>query len=290
MDLAAARARRESVTEGAGGRQGAATAERPVVSHGVQERLAEKRAMRRRRAWTRALVWIVSLAALGGLVWVAFFSDVLALDPDQVEVVGVGEYVDAEQVDAVVSSAAGVPLPRVATGDLREQVLALRGVGDVEVSREWPRGLRVEVTPRTPAAAVPDDGGFALLDADGVEVASVKRAPAGLPQIDLPLAEVREESSGGGRRTLNSALVVLNAMPEALRERVRHVGAETQDDVMVTLDDGTVVEWGGADDVALKVRVLELLMAAPESAGAATYDVSAPRMPITRGTLAPSDG
>ena len=73
-----------------------------------------------------------------------------------------------------------------------------------------------------------------------------------------------------------------NMLPH-LESRGGIVGRITgQDTVHLVLADGAQVEWGSADDTALKARVLQTLRAAPASAGAAVYDVSAPTMPITR--------
>jgi len=42
------------------------------------------------------------------------------------------------------------------------------------------------------------------------------------------------------------------------------------------------VEWGSADQNALKARVVQTLRNAEASRGAAVFDVSAPTTPITR--------
>ena len=199
----------------------------------------------------------------------------LGLDLDKVTVSGEGTVIDPQQVRDVVAAADGVPLPRLDTVALREQVLDLNGVRDVEIRRAWPSGLAVLLESREPVVAVPVDDGFALLDADGVHVRTDPVVPEGLPEIDAPLDDQ-------GARALDAALVLLNALPADLHAQVAEVSAPTRDAVRMTLRDGVVVEWGSSEEAALKVRVLQTLRAVPENAGVTVYDVSAPRLPVTR--------
>ncbi|NCT89968.1 FtsQ-type POTRA domain-containing protein [Cellulomonas sp. APG4] len=253
-----------------------APARPPVVSTGSAARFAERVALRRRLArrkvgWAAAVVAV--LAAAG---WLLLLSPVLALDAARIEVSGEGTVVDAAVVREVVARHDGTPLPRLDTVALRREVLDVPGVRAAEVARLWPHGVSVTVVSREPVAAVPHaDGGVALLDADGVQVGRSDAAPEGLPLVEVPLDEP-------GARTLTAVLTVLRQLPEALAAEVVAVSARTQDTVRLTLDDGAVVEWGSADQGALKARVLETLRAAEASAGVSVYDVSAPTLPITR--------
>lgn len=213
--------------------------------------------------------------ALAAVAWVLLLSPVLALDAGRIEVVGQGSVVDADVVREVVARHDGTPLPRLDTVALRRAVLDVPGVRAAEVARVWPHGVSVTVVSREPVAAVPHaDGGVALLDTDGVQVGRAEAAPEGLPVVDVPLDE--------GPRTLTAVLTVLQQLPDELAAEVGTVAARTQDTVRLTLRDGAVVEWGSADQGALKARVLQTLRTAPASAGASVYDVSAPTLPITR--------
>jgi cell division protein FtsQ len=207
------------------------------------------------------------------------FSPLLAVKPAKVRVSGYGAYTDQTQVAAIVAQVHGVPLPRLNTGALSRQLREVTGVKDATVTRRWPGGLTVRITPRDPVAAVPKDGAFALVDVDGVTVTTAPTAPtapAGLPAIEAPLGD------GGGARPMLAALVILDAMPAELRAEVAKVAAPTQDSVQMTLTSGVVIDWGGSAQVALKVRVLQVLRGLPQNAAVTYFDVSAPAMPITR--------
>lgn len=245
----------------------------PVVSTAMADRLAERDAMRRHRLRRRALGAVGGAAAAGAALWVVLFSPVLGLDPQEVVVTGEGTTVDVGQVRAVLDAQAGVPLPRLDTVALREQVLDLGGVKDVRILRTWPDGLDVALTARVPVAAVPDGGAWVLLDGEGVRVGTAEQVPEGLPEVSVPL-------DADSARSLRAALVVLAALPDDLRTQVASVGAQTQDDVEMTLHDGVTVRWGGGEQVNLKVKVVQTLRAAaPE---ARVIDVSSPELPVTR--------
>ena len=246
-----------------------------VVSTGMADRLAEKAAMRRHRLRNRVLLWTAVLLAVVAVVWVALFSPLLGADPAKVEISGEGSVIDVAQVQEVVAGVSGVPLPRVDTVGLREQILGLNGVRDVRILRVWPDALSVTLESREPVAAVPHEGRYALLDRDGVQVSTVDAVPDGLPEIGVTLDEQ-------GARSLRAARIVLNVLPPELRAEVAEVTAPTQDAVQMRLRDGALVEWGNEEDAALKVEVLQALRALPENQGATLFDVSAPTMPITR--------
>lgn len=218
-----------------------------------------------------------SVVAVGALAWVLLLSPVLALDTAQVRVTGAGTVVAVEQVQAVVDVEGGTPLTRLDTAALRTALLDVPGVRDATVSRDWPHGLTVALVSREPVAAVPEEAeadvvpGYALVDSEGVQVGRADAPPEGLPVVDVPLGE---------SRILAAALGVLEALPEALLADVGSVSAGTQDTVRFVLRDGAEVEWGSAQDGDLKAAVLQALRAAPETAGSARYDVSAPTMPV----------
>jgi cell division protein FtsQ len=259
----------------------------PVVSQGSVARFAERARARQRMAWRQILLTVGGVLLAGLLAWGLLFSPLLALDAEQVEVSGAGTVVAVDQVRAVVDAEAGTPLTRLDTAALRTALLDVPGVRDVTVSRNWPHGLTVALESREPVAAVPESTdvaeqaegaaeasegtGYALVDQDGVQVGRADAPPEGLPVVQVPVGEAR---------ILASTLGVLESLPADLLAAIGQVSASSQDTVQLVLRDGATVEWGSDQDSALKVAVLQALRAAPETAGAARYDVTAPTMPV----------
>ncbi len=229
--------------------------------------------MRRHRWWRRVLAGTACGVAAAVLAWAVFWSPALALDPSEVTIDGEGTTVDVGQVREVVVAQAGVPLPRIDTVALRGEILELDGVKDVRISRAWPTGLDFVLTSREPVAAVPHDGGYVLLDPEGVEVGTAEEPPEGLAVVEAPLDEA-------GARALQAAMHVLAALPAELSAQVARVTAETQDDVETVLADGRTVRWGGAARIALKVEVARTLLEVEP--GARVVDVSSPDLPVTQ--------
>lgn len=248
---------------------------RHVVSTGLAARLAERDAQRRRRWWVRGAWVAAGLVVVGSLVWGVFFSPLFALDSGEVVISGEGTVIEPGDVSRVVDGVAKVPLTRLDTVALRGRILDVPGVRDARLTREWPRGLKVELVSREPVAAVPHGAGVVLLDDEGVQVGRADAAPSGLPTMTFDIADE-------GRRTLESALILLNALPDSFAGEVETISAESPDDVRMTLRGGASVLWGGKADAALKVRVVEVLRTAQKTKGSKVFDVSAPTAPITR--------
>lgn len=252
-----------------------------VVSTRSAERFAERARATRNLARRQITLVAGGLVTVLALAWLLLFSPVFALDPARAVVTGAGTVVAVDQVTAVVARHDGMPLPRLDTATVRREVLQVPGVRDATVTRDWPKGLTIALVSREPVAAVPEESapegaaapGFALLDEEGVQVGRSDGAPDGLPVVGVPVEEAR---------TLRAVLSVLRGLPADLVAQVADVSAQTQDTIAMTLRDGVRVEWGSADETALKTAVLSALRASPAAAGATVIDVSAPRLPITK--------
>lgn len=246
---------------------------RPAVSTAMTRRLAEKRAMRRHHLLKVAGLWAGGAVALAALVWVAFFSSLLALDTRRVEITGQGSTVDVAQVQQLVAEHGGTPLPRLDTVGLRAKILELAPVKDVRIMRVWPHGLEVTLTAREPVAAVPVEEGLALVDPEGVRVGTAGEAPAGVPVVHVALDAEHADA-------LHAALHVVAGLPGELLAEVTEISAATRDDVRTTLASGQVIKWGSDARTTLKVAVVQALrQTAPD---AQVFDVSSPTLPVTR--------
>jgi cell division protein FtsQ len=248
----------------------------PVVTYRAQERLREKQRVERRRRWSVGARRSAYLAVALVAGWLALLSPVFALDPEKVEVNGAGAVVDAALVDATLSPYEGRALVTLNTEHMRHQLMDLPGVRDAVVDRVWPAGLRVTITTRVPVAAIPrPEGGYVLLDDEAVSVAVIEAVPSDVPVVTIPLNTDKE-------RILDTVITVINELPADVRARVGAVTAATEDSVQFQLRDGPRVEWGSAEQSALKASVLTTILSSPQAQSAAVIDVSAPTLPITR--------
>lgn len=254
-------------------RVGPKSAQIDTVSHRMRERLAERKRTERRRAFARFGRWAAIAVVVLAALWAFFMSPLFALDPAKVELLGLSAEIDATAVNAVLESHDGESLPMLNVPHVADQLRGITGVLNAKVERVWPAGLRVTLEPRHPVAAIASGTGFALLDADAVQVGLSDQAPADLPLVTVPV---------GDDRVLAAVLDVIRNLPADLLGRVGGIGAQTEDTVSFVLRDGPRVEWGSAEDSALKAQVLEAMLASPSAASAGVIDVSAPTLPITR--------
>lgn len=241
------------------------------VSTRLRERLEELRGARLRARYRTLGIVAGGLLAIVGLVWFVAYSPVFALESDEVEITGGNEFIPAEVVREMIAPHVGTPLLRVDVGELREELTDHYAVKEAEFTRVWPSGLKIALEARTPVAASPKGKGFAILDGEGIELGTSKEAVEGLPVVNV------DHGSTDLPETLAAVLEVMDALPPALLEQVRTVGAVNPDEVEFTLTEGEQVIWGSALDLELKVSVLEILLEVP----AQVYNVTSPLSPIT---------
>jgi cell division protein FtsQ len=163
------------------------------------------------------------------------------------------------------------PLARVDLGQVGARVRGLPAVDKVVVTRSWPSTLRIEVVERVAVAAVPASGQFALIDDEGVPFRVVAEPPAGLPQAKLATPGPTDSNTG-------SALTVLAALSDDLREQLVAISVLSPVSIRLELRKGRVVIWGDDTQSDQKSRVATALLRRKGD----EIDVSAPTVVTIR--------
>jgi cell division protein FtsQ len=230
---------------------------------------SRRRWSRRLRHWRRWLAAFGVVAAVTALVWVVFFSTVLAVRT--VHVAGTGPEVSQRQVVAAAGVQPGTPLARVDLGAARARVAAIPAVASASVSRSWPHTITIQVTERRPLALIHRDGKWWALDAEAVLF-----PPAGTRRPDQPIVSVGRTS---GPAALRAVASVVGTLPDHLLLSTRRVTASSMDSITLMLKNGSTVRWGSATDSGRKAEVLTALL----HHRARSYDVTIPSQPAVSG-------
>lgn len=233
---------------------------------------ARKKFLRRQRArrwlvWRRVLLAVAAAALVSGLVWLLFFSSVLAVAGAEVEGVDV---LDAGEVEEVAEVPTGVPLATVDLAAIEARVEALAAVRSAEASRAWPDHVRIEVTEREAVAVVSWEGEWRGLDETGVLFRTYPEEPEQLPHITMSATTPVE--------ALAEAATIVQVLPADILARVDHLEVQSIDRITLSLTGGASVTWGSADESEDKAAVLAVLL----EQDARVYDVTAPGRPTVK--------
>jgi cell division protein FtsQ len=238
-----------------------------VPEERTRRRFVRRARARRWRLWRRVLLARLVIGAAAGLVWLVFFSSVLAVNGTRVDGVAV---LSERQVTRVAQVPTGVPLATVDLDAIEARVEDLAPVLDADVSRSWPDQVLVKVTERTAVVAVDREGAWKGVDEQRVVFRDYPRRPAGLPVVAMK-ADTSTEA-------LAEAAHVVDALPDDILRRVTSLDVRSIDSIVLHLQGGATVSWGSADQAADKARVLEVLLRQKGS----RYDVTAPGRPTIR--------
>ncbi|MBD0743286.1 FtsQ-type POTRA domain-containing protein [Streptomyces sp. CBMA152] len=229
----------------------------------------------------RALLILAAVVVLGAAAtWVLYGSTWLRVE--RVKTTGT-EVLSTAEVEAAAKVPVGSPLVSVDTGAIEARLLhALPRIDSVDVGRSWPHGITLEVTERKPVLLMRKGAKFVEVDAKGVRFATVAKAPAG-----VPLLELNPDNSPSLRRfpvdaLLREAVKVTGELPAPVAKDTRLVRVTSYDAVSLELSRGRTVLWGSDEDGELKARTLVALMKA--AARARYFDVSAPTAPAVSGS------
>ncbi len=239
-----------------------ASKDRAVVSSGLEQRREEVAQIKRRKKLRRGSIGaliVVVIVALGYLFW---FSPVFSYDPGQTRVVGASGQVPADQVKEELSAYAGKPLLRVPTSQVSSTLKKENPwIKQIEVKREFPRGIAVHLTLRKPVAKTAQG---TLVDLEG------KVFPAkGFEASKL----VTAGNSCRGSQTSDcwqAVASVLESLPPEVKQKIVQAQAVRIESVELQLDSGAKVIWGANRDNKKKAQVLAVLL----QRGGSVYNVT----------------
>lgn len=251
---------------------------------------AEERPRKERAPLTRArkLLYTASALAIIAVLYVVlvFFSPLLATQ--KITVHG-ASLLETSQVEQKLEPLRGVPLTRIDEKKVRELIGQDNVLRSVQVESRPPHELVVTLKERTAVAVVKQGDTYHTVDSDGVSLLE----SATQPDTSVPLVRFSgdDPQTSAEFRTISTAL---SAMPSELLAQIKEAGATSTSSITLTLRDNTTVQWGTAEESELKAKVLLSLRQAiakraqeENSSEAQTqkvtvYDVSAPRVPVTR--------
>ncbi len=251
---------------------------------------AEERPRKERAPLTRArkLLYTASALAIIAVLYVVlvFFSPLLATQ--KITVHG-ASLLETTQVEQKLEPLRGVPLTRIDEKKVRELIGQDNVIRSVQVESRPPHELVVTLKERTAVAVVKQGDTYHTVDSDGVSLLE----SATQPDTSVPLVRFSgdDPQTSAEFRTISTAL---SAMPSELLAQVKEASATSTSSITLTLRDNTTVQWGTAEESELKAKVLLSLRQAiakraqeENSSEAQTqkvtvYDVSAPRVPVTR--------
>lgn len=260
-----------------------------TAERGADEDLDSGPPPRRRLPGPRALlVAAIALALIAGAsVWALYGSSWLR--SERVSVSGTRVLTEA-QVREAADVPLGEPLISIDTDAIESRLLRkLPRIDSVEVIRSWPHGIGLKVSERTPVLIVEaagNSGKYVEVDAKGVRFATVSRAPAGVPLLELTVSRSGSSAASlrrfGEDRLVREAVRVAGAIPATIARETLVVRARSYDSLSLELSGDRTVAWGSAEKGRAKGRALTALMKAAPDAG--HFDVSVPTAPASSGS------
>ena len=264
--------------------------ERILKDPGLDGLRAEERPRKECTPLTRArkLLYTAIALALVAVLYVVlvFFSPLLAT---QTITVRGASLLETTQVEQKLEPLRGVPLTRIDEKRVRELIGQDNVLRSVQVESRPPHELVVTLKERAAIAIVKVGETYHTVDTDGVSLMESSSEPS----TSVPLVRLNgdDPQHSDEFRTISTAL---SAMPAELLAQVKEASATSTSSITLTLRDNTTVQWGTAQESELKAKVLLSLRQAvaqraqeEASSGAqaqkvTVYDVSAPRVPVTR--------
>lgn len=215
--------------------------------------------------------WLLAAAAVAVLLAVAAFwvRDSSLVAVSDVAVTGASGP-DAPKIEAALRDVArDMTTLNVDEAQLRQAVDPFPTVGDLDVRRDFPHGLRIEVIEREPVAVVGEGQRRMPVTAGGTLLRGAT-APD-----DLPLIEDADDER---------VLELLGTAPRPLLRRAERA-FDGPRGLTVRMADGPVLYFGTAADLSAKWSAAARVLADPTAEGATYVDVRVPERTAAGGLV-----
>jgi cell division protein FtsQ len=223
---------------------------------------------------------VVSVVLAAGYHFLLRDSSLVAVE--RVQVTGLTSS-DSARVRAALSSAARTMTTlHVDREALERAVEGYPVVRGLEVSPDFPHGLRVHVIEYRPAAIAVSDAGRVPVAGDGTILRGVK-VSGSLPTVDVDGALGTDFLAD---RTARRAAAVAGGAPAVLRERIVDVERRSDDGYVAELRDGPELIFGAATRLRAKWAAAARVLADLEARGASYVDLRIPGRPAVGGLAA----
>lgn len=224
-----------------------------------------------------AALLMLSLVLAGGYQFWLRDSSLVAVD--EVKISGLTT-ADAPRVRSALAGAAkGMTTLNIDRERLERAVAAYPAVRELQVTPEFPHGLRVRVIEHVPAAMAVSDAGQVPVAGDGTIL-------RGLP-VEGELPKVAVEGVLGGERLRDAearaAAAVAGAAPAVLRGRLEQVSKVTEQGLVATLREGPELIFGPATQLRAKWAAAARVLADSEARGASYIDLRIAGRPAAGG-------
>lgn len=218
----------------------------------------------------RTIIIVAAVTIVVGVfaTWLVAFSSVFGVRT--VDVRGV-HVLTADQVRAAADISNGTPLVRLDTSAITKRVERLPEVASAQVSTSFPSTVVIMVEERVAVGYALRNGHPVLVDRTGAEYRQVDHPPVGLPHFVLPTGAQQQPTAA-------AVAAVATALPSQVARQVRQIDALNPSRITLVLSGSRLVQWGSAEQTALKARLLPALLRRPVS----SVDLTDPNQPITR--------
>jgi cell division protein FtsQ len=219
-------------------------------------------------------IGLVALGVLlgGGWFW---FRDSSFVSVKTVAVTGQSGPDAAAIRSALMTAARNMTTLDVDMAQLRTAVSPYPAVKTLQVSTEFPHGMRIQVIEQLPVAVIQLPGRTIAVASDGTLLREVQSAPS-LPTIALSVPP------GGPRLTDQAALAAVAALaaaPYQLLSKISQIQTAAPHGLVAQLRAGPQVYLGDSSDLTQKWSAAVAVLSDSGSAGAAYIDVTDPRRP-----------
>lgn len=244
---------------------------------GIDPRIKARRSKVLRAAGLRRLRWVlVALAVVGVLLLTNLMLRSPLFDVREVTVTGTS-YVDPAEMDAIREQLVGEPLVSIDLASVRRAVEANQWVRAVDVSRDWPHTIHIDILERRPVAFYPgDDGLIHLVDIDGRVLETLEGIPVGFVEVNGV-----GNSAGPGEdapEPLLPAIRVANDLPDQLKSDVKVVRL-VQEGVTLDLTAGGTILLGDTTNLREKLVAALAVRTQCPPGSYALLDVRVPSRP-----------
>ena len=246
-----------------------------MLERGLIKRRKKQKRLKRRWRIIQSIGFLIILILTSFILLKSSFFNI-----NEITVQGLNKLEEKEIIN-LAEIELGINILKVNLEEAGARVKLHPKVKEVELSRNFPNQIIIEVKEREPVAIIPYEDGFIEVDEEGVILARIEN----VSRINLPLLtgiEIKSRTLGTevGDENIKAGIKFLKAMPDRLVKQLSEINVSNEHQVIIYTTSSTQIRLGSPERIKEKMTMLEKILKNSPSKDIEYIDISFDGQPV----------
>ena len=219
-----------------------------------QEEKQQRKAKKESIPLAFKLLWVLIVMAVAMIV--VMLGPIMAIDHVEINDL---QYISDDKVEEIAGTPVGQNLFLYDASEAEENLKTYPYVQDVKITRHFMHYIKIDITERTPAGILLNNGNYLQFSKDGILLNNTKS----LVNQNLPLItgfSMKDIPAPGEKfkdnERFNDILIILNACTDDLLKTIQEINIKDRDNILAYTSQGLEIRLGNVKKIERRMAIL----------------------------------